>query len=64
MALPYHPKDWFSHLQTTKYQQLMHDLFDGVSTTSPAAQDSHGATKTRRKALARNADVLVGISTS
>jgi len=27
MALPYHPKDWFSHLQTTKYQQLMPDLF-------------------------------------
>jgi hypothetical protein len=42
----------------------MPDLFDGVSTTSPAAQASHGDTKTRRKALGRNADVLVGISTS
>ncbi|MCX6974515.1 MAG: hypothetical protein NTZ94_09530 [Verrucomicrobia bacterium] len=33
----------------------------GASTTSPAAQASHGDTKTRRKVLARNADVRVGI---
>jgi len=32
------------------------------TTTSPAAQASHGDTKTRRKVLDRNADVLVGIS--
>jgi hypothetical protein len=34
------------------------------TTTAPAAQASHGDTKTQRKLLDRNADVLVGISTS
>jgi hypothetical protein len=28
LALPYHPQDWFSRLQTTKYQQLIPDAFD------------------------------------
>ena len=28
LALPYHPQDWFSRLQTTKYQQLMPDPFE------------------------------------
>ncbi|MCX6973170.1 MAG: hypothetical protein NTZ94_02525 [Verrucomicrobia bacterium] len=36
----------------------------GASTTSPAVQASHGDTKTRRKVLGRNAEVLVGISAS
>jgi len=41
----------------------------GVPWRSPSrspvlAKASHGDTKTRRKVLARNADVLVGISTS
>ena len=30
LALPYHPQDWFSRLQTTKYQQLMPDPFDVI----------------------------------
>jgi hypothetical protein len=32
--------------------------------SAPAGQSSHGGTGTRRKVLARNADVLVGISNS
>ena len=28
LALPCHSQDWFSRLQTTKYQQLIPDLFD------------------------------------
>ena len=28
LALPYHPQDSFSRIQTTKYQQLIPDLFD------------------------------------
>ena len=46
-----------------KADKMRHNLH-GVSTTSPVAQASHGDTKTRRKVLGRNADVLVGISTS
>jgi len=43
-------------------KQNQRDLFRG-STTSLTAQASHGDTKTRKKVLGRNADVLVGIST-
>ena len=46
-----------------KADKMRHNL-RGVSTTSPAAQASHGDTKTRRKVLDRNVDALVGISTS
>jgi hypothetical protein len=28
LALPCHAQDWFPRLKTSKYQQLMHDLFD------------------------------------
>jgi len=45
--------DVFSHMKAT---------YRG-STTSLTAQASHGDTKTRRKVLGRNADVLVGNST-
>ena len=46
-----------------KADKMRHNL-QGGSTTSPAAQASHGDTKTQRKVLGRNADVLVGISAS
>ena len=42
---------------------MRHNLHS-VSTTLPAAQASCGDTKIQKKLLGRNADVLVGISTS
>jgi hypothetical protein len=52
MALPYHPKDWFSHLQTTEYQKLMPDPF-GADNAEARCDDGLLVLRTERHAEGR-----------